>query len=193
MKNKVSFMIIMIGLTLSGCAGSKEAADLVYKEADFKTSDTLLALEVTFTDPEWDGITIPDGQQCSMFGGEGASPEILVNNIPEGANAVTVSFSDRTYKPNDLGGHGIIGVWVLDQQESITIPSVPGESSDLPEGMFIVSEYRSNRGSGGAYLPPCSGGNGNEYYATVQAVYVGQTDDEVSQVLGEAVIELGVY
>lgn len=189
----VIIAIIGVGLVVTGCSNSNEEDTLVYRSGDYETAENMAVLDVSFTDPAWDGINVPEGQQCSTYGGDGASPELLVTNIPSGANALIISFSDRTYKPNDLGGHGIIGIWITDQAASITVPSIPGESSDMPEGMFIVSEFRSNRGSSGAYLAPCSGGNGNEYYATVQAVYVGQSEDEASRLLGEADIELGVY
>jgi hypothetical protein len=194
MKKFKIIAILGIGFLLAGCASSEHEVTLEFNQPqEYIPAENLSVLDVSFTDSAWDGLTIPEGQQCSAFNGNGSSPELLINNIPEGTNAIIVSFSDRTYKPNDLGGHGIIGKWLLNQETSITIPSIPGESYEMPEAMFIVSEFRSNRGTGGAYLPPCSGGSGNEYYATISAVYVGQSDDEESLLLGEAQIELGVY
>lgn len=159
---------------------------------DYKEVENVVELELSFINNIWDGISVPDGQQCLSFGGNGSSPEILVKNIPTGANALIISFSDRTFKANDLGGHGIIGLWIENNETTIIVPSVPGETNELPEGMFIEAKFRSNRGKDGAYLPPCSGGRGNEYYATVKAVYKSNSDDE-SLLLGKADIEMGKY
>ena len=147
-------------------------------------------LNVSFADSSWDGVKVPAGQHCKMFDGNGSSPELLVENIPTGANALIVSFSDRSFRPNDNGGHGIIGQWVEAGQSSAIVASVAGETNTMPEGMFIEAKFRSNRGSDGAYLPPCSGGRGNEYYATVSAV---KKDQNETQVLAETTIEMGRY
>jgi hypothetical protein len=161
--------------------------------ADYKPAEMMTQLQVSFVDSAWDGVTVPQGQECSWAGGEGSSPALHVNNIPAGANAIIVEFSDRTFKANDLGGHGKIGIWISQQQSSVIIPSVPAESHEVPQGMFIEEDHRSTRGQPGAYLPPCSGGQGNEYYATIKAVYKAESDMETSRLLGQAVIEMGKY
>ena len=49
----------------------------------------------------------------------------------------------------------------------------------MPQNMFIHKEHKGlKRGNAGAYLPPCSGGIGNSYYATVKAL---NSNDEVLQ------------
>lgn len=161
--------------------------------AEYTPTDMMTELKVSFVDSTWDGKMVPKGQECSWAGGTGSSPELLVSNIPGGTNAIIVEFSDRTFKANDLGGHGKIGLWVSQNQTSVTVPSVAGESHDVPQGMFIEQDHWSQRGKPGAYLPPCSGGRGNEYYATVKAVYKGKSENEPSRLLGQAVIELGKY
>lgn len=154
---------------------------------------TLSILDVSFATSEWNGKTVPNGQQCKMFEGNGSTPEMKISNIPKGTNAILVSFNDKTFKVNDNGGHGIIGFWVKEDQTSVVIPSVAGESNDLPQGMFIEERFRSNRGKDGVYLPPCSGGLGNEYNATIKAVFKSSSVDESSTLLGEGVISLGKY
>lgn len=60
--------------------------------------------------------------------------------------------------------------------------------------MFVERPHQGwLRGDGGAYLPPCSGGRGHSYYATVKAVYKARRAGEESRLLGERVIELGKY
>jgi len=66
-------------------------------------------LTLSFADSLWDGKTIPQGQQCLEYDGKGASPRIIVKNIPAAANKLILEFSDATYRPCDDGGHGIIG------------------------------------------------------------------------------------
>jgi hypothetical protein len=74
------------------------------------------------------------------------------------------------------------------------IPSVPGHNFDLPEGFFILSPHQApNWDKAGAYQPPCSGGNGNSYYATVNAVYQETPESNEFKLLGQAIIELGQY
>ena len=69
------------------------------------------------------------------------------------------------------GGHGKIGYWIEEGSTSAMLPSVPGEAKDLPEGSFVE---KRNRATGDyarpGYLPPCSGGRGNKYFAEVKAV-----------------------
>lgn len=166
---------------------------LFAQERNYMPTEHLVKLEVSFADKAWDGITVPEGEQCSMFGGNGSSPSLIVSNIPDGVNALIISFSDRSFKANDNGGHGIIGIWLEEGQKSVTVPSVLAESLEMPEGMFIEANFRSNRGKSGAYLPPCSGGRGNEYYATIKAVYRSDNDTEESMLLGESIIEMGRY
>lgn len=153
-------------------------------------------LDVSFVNSEWDGITVPEGQHCKMFDGNGSSPALKVENIPEGANALIISFSDRSFRPNDNGGHGMVGLWLSEGAESAMVSSIAGESNEMPEGMFVHAKFRSNRGSDGAYLPPCSGGRGNEYYAKVTAVFKTESSTENSPVLSELAegsIEMGKY
>lgn len=150
-------------------------------------------LGVSFADSSWSGKIIPNGQNCKHFGSNGSTPKLTVSNIPSGANAVIVEFSDRSYTPMDNGGHGKVGIWT-NGKSSITIPSVAGETKSVPNNMFIEAHHLgTHRGQAGAYLPPCSGGKGNTYYANVKAVYKAKNDKEESRLLGKGKIILGVY
>jgi hypothetical protein len=146
------------------------------------------ALELKLADPAWDGVTIPEGQHCALQGGSGATPAIEVSGLPEGTTTVNVAFNDETYQPMNDGGHGIIGFAVTPTDGKATLPSVPGGTADLPEGASVAT---ASRGTGDyaspGYLPPCSGGQGNTYSATVTAL------DSTGQELATGKIELGKY
>ncbi len=145
------------------------------------------AMNVSFVDSKWDGMMVPKDQVCKWAGGNGSTPELKITNLPENTSKVIVSFSDKTYTPMDNGGHGEIGINVSNQTEVI-VPSVEGESKMMPNNMFIRKEHKGlKRGKAGAYLPPCSGGKGNTYYATVKAV------DSNGEVLSTADIQLGKF
>jgi hypothetical protein len=138
---------------------------------------------------------VPVGQQCNKFGGNGATPSLMVKNIPNGVNALIMEYSDRDseYRYMDNGGHGKIGYMIMSGTKQIIIPSVPGHSFDLPKGFFLVSAHQApNYDKAGAYMPPCSGGKGHLYYVPVKSVYDAPEGKE-SQRLGEGQLTLGKY
>jgi len=145
-------------------------------------------LELRLADPAWDGVTIPQGQHCALQGGSGATPAIAVSGLPEGTTTVNVAFNDETYQPMNDGGHGIIAYAVTPADGTATLPSVPGGTADLPAGASVAT---ASRGTGDyaspGYLPPCSGGAGNTYSATVTAL------DSTGKELATGKIELGKY
>lgn len=151
-------------------------------------------LELSYTDDAWGGDSIPEGQQCNRFEGDNPqSPELVVKNIPAGATAIVLEFSDRTMKPMDKGGHGKVGYKVSEGTTEVTIPRIPGHTEDLPDNFFTVEPHRApGWDTAGAYLPPCSGGRGNEYFIDVKAVELGDGMD-VSTVLEEGSIKLAVF
>ncbi len=174
-------ILSVILIALSGCAGK------------YKPAESTANLSVTFGDSKWDGKMIPKGQQCKRFGGDAETPSLVVENIPSNANAVIIAFSDRSYQPMDNGGHGKIGFSIPKNTNKITIPSVKGHTFDLPENFFVVSAHANPSWDvAGAYMPPCSGGQGNSYYATLKAVY-DAPNGEQSELLGKGKIELGKY
>jgi len=125
----------------------------------------------SFSDPAWDGVTVPEGQHCSLQGGMGATPPIDVTGIPNGATQINLSFNDETFEPMNNGGHGVIGFALEEGATEASLPAVPGGTEDLPEGVTIAA---ANKTSGDfltpGYMPPCSGGNGNTYSVDVIAV-----------------------
>ncbi|KAF0205187.1 MAG: hypothetical protein FD173_1238 [Gallionellaceae bacterium] len=150
------------------------------------------ALRASLADAAWDGNKIPAGQQCARFGGKGATPVIKVEQIPVGANALVIEFSDLTYQPMNNGGHGKIAYRIASGSKQTTIPSVAGHSFDLPSGFFLIEAQRApSWDKAGAYLPPCSGGKGNTYVVTVKAVK--EVDGKISTSLAETTVKIGLY
>ncbi len=149
-------------------------------------------LKASFSDAAWDGIKIPAGQQCARFGGKGATPIIKVEQIPEGTNALVMEFSDQTYQPMNNGGHGKIAYRIVSGSKQTTIPSVAGHSFDLPAGFLLIEAQRAPTwDKAGAYLPPCSGGNGNTYAVTVKAVK--EANGKIGAILAATTIKMGQY
>ncbi len=175
---------ILIALALLGSCGT----------TDYTRPDTVSQLSVALSEKHWDGVRIPTGQQCIKFAGHGASPTLIVSNIPKGAEAIIVEFSDRSWFPMNHGGHGKLGIKVKPGQHKITIPSVPGETFNLPQqNLFIFQPHRGGRGKPGAYLPPCSGGRGNQYFADVKAVRKLEINNQTAELLAEGSLFLGSY
>jgi hypothetical protein len=156
---------------------------------------SVLSLQLEIIDPDWDGERIPDGQQCQRQGGENPStPSILVGDIPEGADAIILEFSDRDYRPMDNGGHGKVGFLITEGTSETMIPPIPGHTFDLPDNFFLVQEHLApGFDTPGAYMPPCSGGVNHAYYVTVKAVELVSMDEISFNVLGQGVLELGEY
>ena len=105
-----------------------------------------------------------------------------------GGHHRSVEFNDASYQPlSNRGGHGIVGFEYTGGGESV-LPPVPGGTEETPAGTWIE---KKNRATGAwtspGYLPPCSGGRGNRYFAVVKAV------DADKKVLAKAKIKLGRY
>ena len=152
------------------------------------------SLSASFTDPAWGGTMLPKGQNCSKFGGHGATPPLKIDGIPAGADAIVIQFNDADYQPlSSNGGHGTIGYRIAPGAGTAMLPAVPGETDGgLPDGTWVV---KRNRASGSfaapGYLPPCSGGRGHYYNAKIMAVKMdsGGTYD----VLDDIRIDIGKY
>ncbi len=151
-------------------------------------------LILSFADPAWDGRKIPPNQHCRKFGGDGATPPIKVSGIPEGANAIIVEFNDKSYRKLSYdGGHGKVGFRIDPGLKEAVLEPVPGGTSDLPEGTWLVKKNRATGAwSSPGYLPPCSGGRGNKYAAVVKAVRM-PADGGSPEVLADGEIDLGRY
>jgi hypothetical protein len=135
----------------------------------------------------WDGKRIPKGQHCSLQGGKGATPPMRITGLPAGTAMVVVEYNDKSYAPlSSKGGHGIIGFPV--KGSSADLPSVPGMTDRFQGGIRLIAKARSTgKYASDGYLPPCSGGRGNDYRADVKAI--GQN----GAVLEKVTVKLGRY
>ena len=150
-------------------------------------------LTITLADPAWNGKIIPADQVCKRFGGnQSKSPALKVDGIPADADALLLSFNDESYTPMDKGGHGVVRVQ-LNKAATMQVPSIPGETDTLPAGISLVTKHRGTgwSGTGGAYLPPCSGGRGNTYTIDVSAIKSGT--DGGSTTVAKGKIVMGSY
>lgn len=121
----------------------------------------------------WDGHTIPKTEVCSNYNTKaGATPEIIVRKIPKGTSALLLTFTDETFQGMRNGGHGVLSYALEEDTFSVIIPSVAGETFDLPKDFRSIKEHRGTKygKTAGAYLAPCSGGKGNTYSVLIQAV-----------------------
>ena len=137
--------------------------------------------------PPWDGKKVPAGQHCSLQGGNGSTPPIQVTGMPSGTTMIVVEYNDKSFSPlSSGGGHGIIGYQV--SGTSAKLPAVPGMTQKMPRGVVMIKKARTDgKYASDGYLPPCSGGRGNRYVATVKAI------SDAGKVLSKKVIRLGRY
>lgn len=149
-------------------------------------------LNAKISDPAWDGKTVPKGQQCNRFGGKAMSPALEVSGIPADAEALVLSFDDRSHAPMNNGGHGQVIYKIKKGINSVRVPSIPPHSFDLPNGFRLLAAHRSpSWDTAGAYMPPCSGGRGNEYVVVVKAVTL--KGDNVGKSLAKVDVAMGRY
>lgn len=143
-------------------------------------------MSVTLIAP-WDGKKVPAGQQCRLFGGNGATPPMKVAGLPAGTAAVVVEFNDKSYPPlSSNGGHGAIGFSV--RGNTATLPAIPGMTDKMPKGSYLVHAARSTGDyASKGYLPPCSGGQGNRYGAVIKALAAD------GKILEKVSIDIGRY
>lgn len=134
----------------------------------------------------WNGKRIPAGQQCSVQGGQAATPPMQISGLPAGTSMVVAEFNDRSYAPlSRKGGHGVIG-WPV-KGSSAKLAPVPEGAGKGPGGAVVVKDTRGTLGNGKGYLAPCSGGRGNSYEAIVKAV------SGEGEVLEQVRVKLGRY
>lgn len=153
----------------------------------FLFGSSVYAMDVSLGDG-WDGKTVPSGQQCQKFGGNNpATPTISLNGVPSGTVEIVLEYSDRSYQKMDNGGHGKMSYSSNIGTDTI-VPPVPGHTFDLPVGFKCIEAHRSPKWDiAGAYMPPCSGGKGHEYYVTIKAI------DSNGDSLDTTTVELGNY
>ncbi|MGV6848365.1 MAG: hypothetical protein ACWA5A_08300 [Marinibacterium sp.] len=129
------------------------------------------AAEMTVTLlPPWDGKRVPDGQQCRLFGGKGATPPMQVTGMPEGTVWIVAEFNDRDDRAlSKRGGLGRIG-WPNTGASTYLRP-VPGMTGVLKYGAIVVGAARAGPPyASPGYLPPCSGGQKHRYVVDIVAM-----------------------
>lgn len=188
--------VLAVSLVLAACANSSGGRNIM---GDARTDggadqsregeaqyDLSKIMTVEFADGRWDHRRIPRGQQCSRHGGDGATPALSVNGIPEKTKTLTVAFND-TSEPSlaKNGGLGVVGYPWLGKNNQL-LHSIPGETTAVSGGAFLVAGNR-DEGKEKGYLPPCSGGKGHVYTAVVSAV------DSSGETLAQRRVVLGRY
>jgi len=150
-------------------------------------------MKARLADKAWDGETIPEGQQCSHQGGNGSTPALEISGIPPSTNEIAVAFNDESFPLMNHGGHGVLA-FAIDNVGVVTLPPIPGETNDLPEGVRSLVPHQATKkrySPGTAYLPPCSGGLGNKYSITITALKL--LENGRARVLDKVWIPLGQY
>jgi hypothetical protein len=96
-------------------------------------SDTNVAdLNVTFDDPNWDGVKVPKVGQCKNCGGEGLSPALRIKNIPPDTGLIIIEFNDKSMPAlSKGGGHGAVSFKVENKTE-IIVPSIGEQTLIYP-------------------------------------------------------------
>ncbi|NQZ89888.1 MAG: hypothetical protein HRT54_20150 [Colwellia sp.] len=156
------------------------------------TSGQIKKLDVEFADTDWNGIAVPQGQQCLKFGGDKpATPRLKISDVPAGTTAIIMEYSDKAYKPMDNGGHGKLAYRVGPYTTHFIIPAIKGHTFELPATFYSVSAHQGpDWDKAGAYMPPCSGGNKHPYQVLVKAVK--QQGPQVT-IFVQQVLEMGLY
>ncbi|MEB8431085.1 hypothetical protein OO007_02520 [Cocleimonas sp. KMM 6892] len=151
-------------------------------------SSNVFAFEAKFADATWDGVKVPDGQQCQKFGGKSpTTPKLIISKIPADTSSIVLEYSDRDSEKMNNGGHGRMSYTLATAVTEVEIPSIPGHSFDIPSTFKVIEAQRSpGWDTAGAYMPPCSGGKGHAYYVTIKAI----TDDQVT---ATTTLEMGKY
>ena len=144
-------------------------------------------MTASFTDTVWNEKKVPAEQVCSDYNMDaGNTPEISLNNVPKNTTKIVLAFSDETFKGMRDGGHGIISYTIVPNTRNVYIPSIEGETFDLPDGFKSETAHRAGKFGKvpGAYLAPCSGGKGNTYSVIIKAVNGDKTLAKTSLTLG---------
>ena len=183
-------LTVAIALNFSACS------DTSSNTPRYQTAKDKVELNVSFADKKWDGKTVPKDEVCSDYNKNGGdSPALRISNLPKKVNYIILSFSDESFKGMSHGGHGVVGYEVKDANSTLTIPSIHGETFTLPKGFNSIRKHQGEqfKKKKGAYLPPCSGGNGNLYVVEIKAIERPSQKDGNYTLWGDANISIGVY
>ena len=157
-------------------------------------------LTVEFVNLKWYKKVILEESTCNAAD-YAETPSLMISNIPVGTNAIIMEYSDKSLPLMDNGGHGKIGYALPDGTKEITISSIPSNDSELPNGFWLVAKHRNAFDFAKeypTYMPPCSGGKGNEglehkYSVTIKAVYHAPSKNEESMLFAMEELYIGEY
>ncbi|MCQ2914268.1 MAG: hypothetical protein MJ247_03640 [Alphaproteobacteria bacterium] len=157
--------------------------------------ERVASLDVEFdetTPSSWGSRNIPSTQVCRRDGGRGATPGLLVSNIPVKANLLLLSMNDDDNPDLANGGLGVLGFPIISGQTEKLLMPVMGEENRLPKFVFAEKRTIANVNEY-PYMPPCRALK-HHYSASVIAVYrTGSFDKQKTEVLGYGKIYLGKY
>lgn len=145
------------------------------------------SLTATFTDDIWKKIMVPKTEVCSNFNTKvGSTPSITLENLPEDTTKILLAYSDESFRGMSVGGHGVVSYTIPKNSSTIVIPSMKGETFDLPENFSSVVKHRGEKfgKTPGAYLAPCSGGKKHVYSVLIKALDEDKILDSASLTLG---------
>lgn len=180
---KLSLLVVALIVTLGFIGCSK-----------YEPVPNMTKLNANFVDSKWNGQMIPSNEVCGRYNSVKAmTPKLLITNLPSNTNKIILSFSDETFTPMSNGGHGIISYEVKEGTTKVEIPSVQSETFDLPKNIKSVKSHASTRNTNGAYLAPCSGGKGNTYSVTIEAIHEFDSKDKKPLLLGESYLRMGKF
>lgn len=128
-------------------------------------------IKATFTDPSWDGETVPVKGICTSNGGKGMSPAIAFTNLPSRTEEIVLKFTDEDW--GSEGFHGEFSISVPSGSSTFNLSEFSGDSGALPSGVTMLAGHGCGSCGGGGYLGPCSNGRGHSYYANIY-VFDGQ-------------------
>ena len=160
-------------------------------DSKYENAEDVSELSISFNDPQWDGILVPEIGQCKNCGGGGLSPALKVKNIPKEADLLIVEFNDKTMPSlSKDGGHGAIRLPISGKGEFV-VPAVNEQTFDLPAGIEMESQHRAPLGNPGVYMAPCGCGSGNKYEAEIMAVKSAPSGPGI--LVGRGKINLGRF
>lgn len=161
----------------------------------YEPSPNMTTLKAGFVDSKWNGNKVPSDEVCGNYNKRaGNTPAIKISNLPKNTNKIVLSFSDLTFQAMNNGGHGVISYKVKNENSTIVIPSIKGETFELPENFTSISSHKATKygKTPGAYLAPCSGGKGNTYMVLIEAIHEYEGDRK-PMLLGETTLRLGRF
>jgi len=180
----LSGVVIALALGFSGCS-------------KYEPSPNMVELKAEFVKSKWNGNRVPKDEVCSNYNKKaGSTPAIKITNLPKGSTKVILTFNDLSVPKMASGGHGVLSYDVSNSDSTVIIPSMMGETFDLPNGFSSIQAHKAALYFGktpGAYIAPCSGGRGNIYDVKIEAIHEYTDADKKPILLGDTKLRLGTY